>query len=1362
MKALFENQNYKAVIDSMRESVADGGDSWEIRGWAIDRLRKQELEISVDAADISIRRFSRVDIAALIGASPEKKIGFVLKVPKRSKSFSMTFSSPGTQRQVTLDMFSLRARFMGEHVQAYAQRFSHAVAYVFTPKKWDVFASRVKMYLHLNEMYYRKWQREHRITEAEATATMRGMKSQPLISIITPVYNVDERWLRCFIDSVRSQWYTNWELCIADDCSSAQHIRPVLTEYQKLDKRIKVTFREQNGGISEATNSAMELATGDFIAFMDNDDELLPQTLFRIAQTIDKHHDVDFIYTDEDKIGEVGEPFDPFFKPGFSQTLLWSHNYITHFVCVSRGIVDDIGLLRPEYSGSQDYDFVLRATQRAKKIIHIPEVLYHWRTLDTSVAGDPRSKMYAYEAGRKAVADTYQRAGVDAEVVQLDNLGTYKANVHLKALPTVLVVTTRLNDEQVALLQHTTEYPSFHVLNIENFNDQDRIIAEADALKAQSIVFVDGVLPTHPSWINEMVNFTWRKDVGVIGGRIVDGHHRVLDAGVTLESLRNGQVFEGAGELDGDVSYYFRTSLPRDIFAVTEQCMLIKLSDFRKLQGFDASLPQGLQGVDLCARMQQQLGHTTIWEPFSMMRNVKPSPLAIPRDAVNRYLAKQSQMTDPFRSAMYPPRHPEKTPVIGLTIDSVSPVPGTPDRYVVKGWAADVYRHRVAAVTVPKQYADRVTTVGIERFERLDVSRMFLLNERDQPGFVLTIQTKLGIVPVMASSPDGAKIAKVKVSKALLMLNRMQRLMKMTLHPRTLAHRLKERFIAPRDRRESYEKFIANVESSQTPPVPDGFSYRPLISIIMPVYNVDPKWLSRAVESVRQQTYQHWELCLADDHSSDPRVRPALEGLQAKDSRIRVVFREENGRISEATNSALHMAKGEFVALMDNDDEIPPDALAYVVQALNENRSLDVIYTDEDKIDEGGKRSDPAFKPDYSPDLLLSTNYISHLGVYRRSLALELNGFRSEFDGAQDYDFVLRAIESTKPENIKHIARVLYHWRTLPTSTAGNQSSKDYAFAAGQRAVQAALDRRGIAAKAQRSPLNGIYDIEYEVPGDDLVSVIIPTKDGYDNIERCVSSILEKTSYPHYEIVIADNGSTNAAMFDLYDQLSARSKVPIKVLNIDIPFNFSRINNLAAQQASGRYLLFLNDDTKVIAPAWMSTMVGYAQQDRVGVVGAKLYYPNERIQHAGVVLGLGGVAGHIMVGTPRSHVGYFGRLMEDANYYAVTAACCMIRAENFKAVGGFDESYSVAYNDVDLCIRIHDRLGKDNVWAHEAELYHFESVTRGYDTAAKQKMERLERESEKMRGQYASLIANDPYYNENLTRQGGDCTPRTS
>jgi glycosyltransferase involved in cell wall biosynthesis len=1362
VKALFEQQNYKAVIDSMRQSVADGGDSWEIRGWAIDRLRKQALEISVIAPDISVRRFSRVDIAALIGATPEKKIGFVLKVPKRIKSFSMTFSSPGTQQQITLDMFSLRARFLGEQVESYAQRFSHALAYVFTPKKWDVFASRVKMYLHLNEMYYRKWQRDHRITKADATATMRGMKKQPLISIITPVYNVDERWLRCFIDSVREQWYENWELCIADDCSSAQHIRPILAEYQKLDNRIKVTFREHNGGISEATNSAMALAAGDFIAFMDNDDELLPQTLFRIAQTIEQHQDVDFIYTDEDKIGEVGEPFDPFFKPGFSQTLLWSHNYITHFVCVSRAIVDEVGLLRPEYSGSQDYDFVLRATQRAKKIIHIPEVLYHWRTLDTSVAGDPRSKMYAYEAGRKAVADTYQRAGVDAEVVQLDNLGTYKADVHLEVPPTVLVVVARLNAQQMTLLRNTTVYPAFHVLETENFNDADSIIAKADAVKAQSIVFIDGVVPTQPSWITEMVNFTWRKEVGAIGGRIVDGHHRVLDAGITLEALRNGQVFEGAGELDGDVSYYFRTSLPRDIFAVTEQCMLIRLSDFRALRGFDANIPRGLQGVDLCARMQQELGHTTVWEPFSMMRDVKPSPLGIPRDTVNKYLSQRPQINDPFRSAMYPPRHPEKTPVIGLTIDSVSPVPGTPDRYIVKGWAADVYRHRVADVTVPKQYADRVTVIALERFERLDVSRMFLLNESDQPGFALTIQSKLSIVPVMASSPDGAKIAKVKVSKALLMLNKVQRLMKMMLHPRTFMHRLKDRFVAPRDRRESYEKFIANVESSQIAPDPSALSYRPLISIVMPVYNVDPKWLFRAVESVRQQSYDNWELCLADDHSSDPRVRPALEGLESDDSRISVVYRQENGRISEATNSALRIAQGEFVALMDNDDELPANALAYVVQALNENESLDVIYSDEDKIDERGKRSDPAFKPDYSPDLLLSTNYISHLGVYRRSLAMELGGFRSEFDGAQDYDFVLRATESTTPDKIRHISRVLYHWRTLPTSTAGNQSSKDYAFSAGQYAVQAALDRRGIGAKVRRSPLNGIYDIEYDIPGDELVSVIIPTKNGYDNIERCVNSILEKTTYAHYEILIADNGSTNKSMFDLYDQLSSHSKVPIKVLNIDIPFNFSTINNLAAQQASGRYLLFLNDDTKVIAPDWMSTMVGYAQQDRIGVVGAKLYYPNERIQHAGVVLGLGGVAGHIMVGTPRSHVGYFGRLMENANYYAVTAACCMIRAENFRAVGGFDESYSVAYNDVDLCVRIHDLLAKDNVWAHQAELYHFESVTRGYDTAAKQKMERLERESEKMRAQYGSIIANDPYYNENLTREGGDCTPRTS
>lgn len=498
------------------------------------------------------------------------------------------------------------------------------------------------------------------------------------------------------------------------------------------------------------------------------------------------------------------------------------------------------------------------------------------------------------------------------------------------------------------------------------------------------------------------------------------------------------------------------------------------------------------------------------------------------------------------------------------------------------------------------------------------------------------------------------------------------------------------------------------------------FHYQPKISIAMPVYNVEEKWLRLCIDSILNQVYTNWELCMADDASTDPNVKKILTEYQQLDERIRVVFREQNGHISEATNSALAIATGEFVALLDNDDELAINAFYEVVKVLNENPKLDLIYSDEDKIDMDGNRSDPAFKPDWSPDLLLGTNYISHLGVYRRSILEEIGGFRKGYEGSQDYDLVLRFTEKTTKERIKHIPKVLYYWRMLPTSTAVDQGSKGYAFEAGLRAVQDALVRRGINGHATHGAANGLYDVYYDIESEKLVSIIIPTKNGYKDVQRCVSSIIEKTTYQNYEIIMADNGSTDPKMHELYAEFEQQLPGRFFVESIDIPFNFSTINNRAAKKAHGEYLLFLNNDTEVITENWLTLMVSFAQQERIGCVGAKLLYPNNTVQHAGVILGLGGVAGHGHYGYPHGDLGYFGRLAINVNYSAVTAACLLMKKADFDAVGGFEEAFTVAFNDVDLCLKV-QALGRDNVWLHEAELYHFESQTRGYDDKGKRK-----------------------------------------
>lgn len=681
----------------------------------------------------------------------------------------------------------------------------------------------------------------------------------------------------------------------------------------------------------------------------------------------------------------------------------------------------------------------------------------------------------------------------------------------------------------------------------------------------------------------------------------------------------------------------------------------------------------------------------------------------------------------------------------------------------ITGWALDTITKESPTFTINNE--NQVSAYNIQRVLREDVNQIYQTEPAIEAGFVVTLegikqkkvlpfhfQSSAHVVtvdfplnkkyPVIPGTEDKVTRLWIKAKKGFKYMAK-----------NGISHTIQRAKIEKLRNQASYPNWLARNEvldiEAMTQEIAT-FHYQPKISIAMPVYNVEEKWLRLCIDSILNQVYTNWELCMADDASTDPNVKKILTEYQQLDERIRVVFREQNGHISEATNSALAIATGEFVALLDNDDELAINAFYEVVKVLNENPELDLIYSDEDKIDMDGNRSDPAFKPDWSPDLLLGTNYISHLGVYRRSILEEIGGFRKGYEGSQDYDLVLRFTEKTTKERIKHIPKVLYYWRMLPTSTAVDQGSKGYAFEAGLRAVQDALVRRGINGRATHGAANGLYDVYYDIKSDKLVSIIIPTKNGYKDVQRCVSSIIEKTTYQNYEIIMADNGSTDPKMHELYAEFEQQLPGRFFVESIDIPFNFSTINNRAAKKAHGEYLLFLNNDTEVITENWLTLMVSFAQQERIGCVGAKLLYPNNTVQHAGVILGLGGVAGHGHYGYPHGDLGYFGRLAINVNYSAVTAACLLMKKADFDAVGGFEKAFTVAFNDVDLCLKV-QALGRDNVWLHEAELYHFESQTRGYDDKGKKK-KRFEQEKVMMEEKWGTLIENDPFYNPNLTR----------
>jgi len=533
-----------------------------------------------------------------------------------------------------------------------------------------------------------------------------------------------------------------------------------------------------------------------------------------------------------------------------------------------------------------------------------------------------------------------------------------------------------------------------------------------------------------------------------------------------------------------------------------------------------------------------------------------------------------------------------------------------------------------------------------------------------------------------------------------------------------------------------------------------ALKYQPLISVVMPTYNTPISFLQEAIESVISQVYPHWKLCIADDASSDSEVRQVLNFYAAKDSRIKVCFRVENGHISAASNSALELATGEFVTLLDHDDLLTPDALYEVALLLNRRPEADMIYSDEDKINEKYQLCDPFFKPDWSPDSFLSQMYTCHLGVYRRELIERIGRFRVGYEGSQDYDLVLRLTEQTS--SIFHIPKILYHWRIHSASASFSAEVKPYAYLAATKAIQEAIQRRGEPGKVfQHLKSKGTYIVRYKIRDYKKVSIIIPTRNLGQVLDRCLNSIFTKTTYPNYEVILIDNGSDESEALNVIERWKEKESSRFKCYRLDIPFNHSKLNNYAVEKAEGNYLLFLNNDTEVLVPDWIEGMVEQAQRPTIGAVGAFLLYPDDdTIQHAGVVLGLRGLANHSHKNFPHHSFGYFGKLCSVSNYSAVTGACLMCRRDLFQQVRGFEEELAVAFNDVDFCLKIL-KEGYFNVCLPHVVLYHHESKSRGSDDTP-EKQSRVGREIQFMQARWKAVIDRDPHYSIHLTRNRED------
>lgn len=557
----------------------------------------------------------------------------------------------------------------------------------------------------------------------------------------------------------------------------------------------------------------------------------------------------------------------------------------------------------------------------------------------------------------------------------------------------------------------------------------------------------------------------------------------------------------------------------------------------------------------------------------------------------------------------------------------------------------------------------------------------------------------------------------------------------------------------------TYEKWIKDnqiTKSELEEQRKETFSYEPKFSIVVPLYMTKESYLRALIESVANQTYANWELCFADGSGEGSPLEKIIKEYQKRGLDIQYEILAENKGISENTNAAIKMATGDYIVLADHDDIVAENALYECAKAINADKNIDVLYSDEDKIDMAGKKYfDPNFKPDLNMDLLCSMNYICHLFVVKKTIIDKIGMLRSEFDGAQDHDFILRCVEAA--QSVYHIPKVLYHWRCHINSTAANPESKLYAFEAGRKAVEEHYKRIGVPAKVEHSSFYGMFHTKFCWEEQPLISILIPNKDHIEDLKKCMESIEQKSTYRNFEFVVIENNSTKEETFAYYKEIEKKENV--QIVYYKGGFNFSKINNFGAKYAKGEYLLLLNNDTEIITPECLQELLGYCMREDVGIVGAKLCYDDDTIQHAGVVIGFGGMAGHAFIESSRFDTGYMGRIMCAQDYSAVTAACMMTKKSVYNAVGGLTEALEVAFNDIDYCLKVRE-LGKLVVYNPYAELYHYESKSRGMEDTP-EKVERFNSEVAKFCERWEDILQKgDPYYNPNLTLDKADFSLR--
>lgn len=1208
----------------------------------------------------------------------------------------------------------------------------------------------------------------------------------PLVSVM--IRSSDRATLAEALDSVAVQTYPHIEVVVVNVTGRPHSALPATCGRFPL----RLIDGTQKLLRAAAANAALRASRGDWLIFLDDDDWMEANHISKLAAATRDAPLPEAVYSGVRCVGPDKQPLPESHDVPFDAQRLWVANYLPiHAVLFSRKLLDAGCHFDEQFTVYEDWDFWLQMSQKTG-FRHLPGISAVYRI--AAAGGSGVHEVREISSGRRALFDKWSPiAGqrlIDALAAELARLETYArklatdlhaGQVHDQNLDEV----RRTLEQHVAALQESDSAKNEHISSLQAAlaTLEQHIAALKDEL-SRTVLDKDGHIQSLQAQLAvEHQALEEQRNESQAQIAIRDGHITNLQADVAklnAEAIRLGGMIEQhaalLAERERRVNEQLATIHYQNVYALgleqqraqqaeqinaleqqrvqlSEQIHRLTQQDAQQTEQIQALLAQRAQLSEQIALLEQQRAEQALDQQATLAAkealSAQYQELAVAKAALASELDTLQAQKEQLASELYVAR------------GNITQLSGEKARLDQQYLDATVHVRNLDTILLNQQQA-YATLVGSRSWKITQPLRWSTAKAR-------TLRTLLALAPRAADRVGGwlpllQKVLHVWHQQGLSGVKNKafgltQGPGELTLPPAESAPPSEyERWIASYDALDEHKRALVAQQIASWPAPPK-------ISILMPVYNAPERWLRRAIDSVIEQLYPHWELCIADDASPDKHIKPLLAEYAQRDARIKIAYRKKNGHISAASNSALELATGDFIALLDHDDELVPHALFAVAREILAQPQADLFYSDEDKIDIHGRRFDPYFKPDWNPDLFLSYNVFSHLGVYRASLIRELGGFREGFDGSQDYDLALRAVAKVGHGKVRHIPHVLYHWRVIPGSTAASHGEKPYALVAAIRAVSEHLSGQGIRATVDESAAgSGALRVRYTLPEKPpLVTIIIPTRDGYELLRQCIDSLYAKTTYPNFEVLVVDNGSTDPRVLDYMEKLKGEGR--LSVLRDDSPFNYSALNNKAARVAKGELLCLMNNDIEVISPDWLDEMASHALRKDIGIVGCRLWYPDDTLQHAGVILGMGGVAGHAHHRMTRAQGGYFSRAQLIQNYSAVTAACFVLRKEVYWEVGGLNErDLAVAFNDVELCIRVRD-AGYRNLWTPFAELYHHESATRGFEDTP-EKQARFSKEVMFMQGRYGESLKFDPAYNPNLALERQDYTlafpPRVS